>query len=495
MIASSRGLRTLDAQRRPDLKTEAIHDFPDHFSPMLVKELRQGLRAKIFTSVFLGMQLLLGIILLGAMVASESEHTGTMVSSTIFTFFVIFVVLIQPLRGITALSSEMRDHTIDLMTITRLTAWRIVFGKWVAIVGQSALLLVTIIPYLLLRYFFGGMNLVAEVTILGCLFAVSMALTAFTVGISGCTLVMVRLLVPVVLILGMFSTLMSMTFMISMGGGAGRFFGGSATTGETLGGVGLLLATLAYFGHQSLSMGASLIAPAAENHAITRRLVTLFAVVFFAAAGFGLFLDLEEIWQIGIPLIAVPAVVIALTESSHVAPGLVARFKKRGRAGILAAVFLIPGAASGFFFVLLLAAMVCLLILALQIHEPMLWDEYPIRMLGLWGTLLFPAVLMRFTHRGDGQRLGPFLLLLFATVLIWSVIQTFASLVDGDVMLLFVWCPVTFMLGDIEPFRDASGIVMIGIVMFVLNLLLAIPSFRTLKRLLRTPPPSPFDRS
>ncbi|MFU8893308.1 MAG: hypothetical protein ACNA8L_06730 [Luteolibacter sp.] len=475
------------------MKTGHLTDFPDRFSPMLVKELRQGLRARIFTAIFLCMQLLLGLLLLGAMLASESERTGSIVSGIILTFFIIAVVLIQPLRGMGALSGEMRDHTIDLMTLTRLTSWRIVLGKWVAIVSQSALLLVTIIPYLILRYFFGGMNLLAEITVLICLFAASMALTAFTVGLSGCRLAVARILIPVALVIIMFFVLLNISFSMAMSGGSGGIFGGPASTSDNLWRVAMLLATFTYLGHQSLSMGASLIASAAENHALTRRLVTLGAMAVLAATA--VFYESGSpdkiLGYLFFPLIAAPAVVIALTESNHVAPGLIARFRKRGIAGLITAAFLIPGRASGYFFTLLLAALAFGLLMLMNAPD----IDMVIRLLGMWGSLLFPAAALQFLQRGDGQRIGAYLLILFSTLVLWVILQSFAQVAGDSAMLIFAWCPIVFTLGDVDAFDSASGWLMIFAVLFILNAILATSAIRELKSVLKSTLAAPTDPS
>lgn len=451
---------------------------------MLVKELRQGLRARVFTAVFLCLQLLLGLLLLGAMLASESERTGSIVSGIILTFFIIAVVLIQPLRGMGALSSEMRDHTIDLMTLTRLTSWRIVLGKWVAIVSQSALLLVTIVPYLILRYFFGGMNMLGEVTVFVCLFAASMALTAFTVGLSGCRLGVARVLIPVALVIILFFVFLSISISMSMGGGTGGPFGGSATTSENVMSVVLLLVVLAYLGYQSLSMGASLIASSAENHAFVRRLMTLAAMVALAVAGV-MMVDsahIELLVYVLFPLVAVPAGVIALSESGHVAPGLVGRLRERGMIGRFAVVFLIPGRASGYFFTVLLAGFGFVMLGCMGDMD----DEIFIRLLGMWGSLLFPAVLLRFIQRGDVQRIGPYLLVLFSTLVFWVILQSFAQVAGGKTMLMFAWCPVVFTLGDVDAFESSSGGLAILATLVILNAILAVGAIREMRLLFRT---------
>lgn len=457
---------------------------------MLVKELRQGTRARTFTIIFLGLQLLLGLLLMTAMLASGSEQAGSVVSGIVFTFFILAVVVMQPLRGINALSSEMRDQTIDLMTLTRLTSWRIVLGKWVAIVSQSALLLVTIIPYLIMRYFFGGMNLVWEITTLLCLFATSMALTAFTVGISACRLMLARVLLPIGMGLAMFIMLVGMSFSAAMGGG-GSIFTGSMEDGWVLG-VLLFLLVLAYLGHQVLSMGASLIASAAENHAFARRLMTLLAVLAIAIAsiffGYG---SEEEVWFLFAPAVIVPAMIIALSESGQVAPRVVERFRRRGLPGMVVGAFLIPGRASGYLFSLVLIGAVALVMIVLRLMGESFWNDEMIRLAGLWGALLFPAVLLRFIQRDDGQRVGGYVLILIASVVCAAVMHTFASAAGENTLLLFAWCPAVFIFGDVDAYNSAAGLFLIFAVLLAMNLALATGAIRDLNEKFRRAPVLP----
>jgi len=470
------------------VNTSHLTDFPDRFSPMLVKELRQGMRARTFTVIFLGMQLLLGLLLMTAMLASTTDHAGGIVSGIVFTFFILAVVVMQPLRGINALSGEIRDQTIDLMTLTRLTSWRIVLGKWVAIVSQSALLLVTIIPYLIMRYFFGGMNLVMEITILLCLFGASVALTAFTVGISACKLMLVRVLVPVMIGVIVFFTLM-VASISSMHGS--RVFGLSMSEGWLLA-VCLYFLVLVYLSHQVMSMGASLIASAAENHAFARRVSSLLALASIAVAtlffGYG---SEEVIWFLFAPLAVVPAMVIALSESGQVAPRVVQRFRRFGVPGMIAGAFLIPGRASGYLFSLLVVGIVALNMIGLRVTGASFWNEEMIRLAGVWGALLFPAVLLRFIQRDDGQRVGGYILILIASLFCAGVMQTFASAAGENTLLLFAWCPAVFIFGDVDAYNSAVGFVLITVVLLVMNGVLAVGSIRDLNDKFRRGPVVP----
>jgi hypothetical protein len=456
------------------VKATDLTDFPDRFSPMLVKELRQGMRARAFTGVFLGLQLLLGLLLLGAVLASDSERTGGVVSTMVFTFFVLAVVVIQPLRGMGALAGEMREHTIDLMVLTRLTSWRIVLGKWVAIVSQSLLLSVTFIPYLILRYFFGGMNLLGELFFLLCLLGLSVALTALTVGLSACRLAVVRVLVP--LGVGFFVLIAFAVMLESVAGPGGGFFAMfTATSRESLVGLMLYFMVLAYLSHQWMSMGATLIASAAENHATGRRLLTLLAL---AALGVSLLFvswrHVETWWTVCVALVCLPALVIALSESGTVAPSVLKITRRRWRA---LAWLLVPGKSSGYLFSVAVALLVAVFSPWMGVETG---DDEFFWLAGIWGAALFPAVVLRYTHRSGEQRIGAYLLVFAASVALSLVVHALASATNNDgLLLLFVWCPAVFAIGDVDGFKDSgSGVALVMLVLLLYNLILGIPAVR-----------------
>ena len=76
-----------------------LTDFPDKLSPMLVKELRQGMRARSFTVLFLVFQGVLAFILLTASAVTSSDHSGSFASEVIFSLFAGAALFIQPMRG------------------------------------------------------------------------------------------------------------------------------------------------------------------------------------------------------------------------------------------------------------------------------------------------------------------------------------------------------------------------------------------------------------
>jgi hypothetical protein len=439
-----------------------LTDFSDRISPMLVKELRQGMRAKTFIAVFLSLQIFLGVMLFSAGAASSSDQVGSMISGIIFTFFSIAVLIVQPLRGTSALAAEVKGNTIDMMVLTRLSAWRIVFGKWVAIVGQSALLFATIIPYLILRYFFGGMNLFGEMVCIILLFLTSMALTAVTVGLSGCNSVIIRSLVP---IFGLPILLWTFAVMFLFRGfrGSGEFMDMfTLDSTESRVGVAAYVIAITYLGGSMLSLGASLIAPAAENHAVVRRLVALTALLVLVPLGIYGQID-EGLIALLISVICVPAIIIALTESAPLVQTVCKPFVKRGLPGKAIGWFLYPCWSSGVLFAMLLGILGTFGFLAPR--PGVSWDiEETAVLLSMLGGLFFPAVWQVFLFRGEGQRVAHYLMLLVGSFVLLGVFMALAdSMNSGSFLWFFAWNPLVFTAMIAES-RIDDEIVLIGVI-------------------------------
>ncbi len=89
-------------------------DFPGRFSPMLVKELRQGMRTNLFTIAFILLQTVMILSLLAGLADPGSPaSTGSSGSSSSSP-----LLIVQPLRGFGALSSEFTLNTMDLIQLT-----------------------------------------------------------------------------------------------------------------------------------------------------------------------------------------------------------------------------------------------------------------------------------------------------------------------------------------------------------------------------------------
>jgi len=104
----------------------ALVDFSDAIGPMVVKELRQGLRTRAFTWAFLFIQgLLLLFMLSGFSETSDSRNTA----GSFWFLLEVALLIVMPFRGLNALHTEVRLNTMELISLTRMSAWRITFGN------------------------------------------------------------------------------------------------------------------------------------------------------------------------------------------------------------------------------------------------------------------------------------------------------------------------------------------------------------------------------
>ncbi len=161
----------------------AVRDFPDRMPAMVVKELRQGLRARLFGETVAGFHLVLMVIILPVAGFSEpSEAHG--IQKLVWWIFAAVLVLLLPLRGLSTLTQERRANTLDTLILTNLNAGRIVWGKWLAIVSQLLLIGISVVPYLFILYAGGGISLPESLVALLRLTLAGMVLTAAYVALS-----------------------------------------------------------------------------------------------------------------------------------------------------------------------------------------------------------------------------------------------------------------------------------------------------------------------
>ena len=445
---------------------------------MLVKELRQGLRTRSFVIVFMALQAILAIVLLAAGASATSDNSGQTISNIIFIFFSIAVIIIQPMRGIAALSSEVKGNTIDMMVLTRLSAWRIVTGKWFAIVSQSALILVTIVPYLILRYFFGGMNLFGEIMLLTLIFLTSAALTAITVGLSASGSVILRSVLPMIALpFGAYSMLLGLMFgMRSSGGGLAEAV--SLSTKESQIGVSLYLSTCAYLGFFFLSTGTSLIAPYAENHSTLRRIIALIVTCIAAVLCSMDFTDVDVL-PVTFTLILGPAFAISLTEFAPPAAPTYSRFTRFGIAGKLAGFFLMPGWATGVFFCVLLSLISTI---PFFLNDGGYGDDHYMFGLICLASIVFPAVLVNLFRTQGPQRVSNYVLFLLGSGILAAVLAGIAeSMSSKGFLWLFMWVPpILFALEDMAGSDDAVLVAAaaISVIFFGILIVLALVNHR-----------------
>src|SRR5688572_18104272 len=105
-------------------------DFPGWLPPMLVKELRQGLRTRGFVGTLVVFQILMLVLTLVALsTQNATTPSGRMAGAAFSGFFwailAVQLIFMTPSRALGGLQLEVESRTLDLLMLTRLTAWRV----------------------------------------------------------------------------------------------------------------------------------------------------------------------------------------------------------------------------------------------------------------------------------------------------------------------------------------------------------------------------------
>ena len=149
--------------------------FGERLNPLVVKEVRQGGRSRVFWACFWLMLLCCFLIALSAW-STTSEDGGLAPQGRQF-FFLFFSCLgvvhffIIPYSAYRSLVSEREDETWVLLLLTGLGPRRILRGKVMSFLVQAGLYASAAGPFLLLSYYLNGIDLLILLTVLalgGC---------------------------------------------------------------------------------------------------------------------------------------------------------------------------------------------------------------------------------------------------------------------------------------------------------------------------------------
>ena len=370
---------------------------------MLVKELRQGVRTRLFVAIFILLQIAMLLDLSLSLLVAANHLDAS--EGTVFFWVVVSVpvLLVVPFTGLGAINSEVRANTLELIFLTRLTAFRIVFGKWLALFAQSLLFVCATLPYLVLRYFMGGVNLAGELLVLFAMLVGSALLTAVTVGLSAFP---TRLIRPLAAVGGVFLFFASLNIFID---GFSRGRGASGLPGWASVGTTLVWATL--LGLLLVHAGAARIAPPAENHTGFMRAL--------AWAGLALAILLEltvgryYLLTAATFIVAAGVCAVAVCEQPRAIPSLYRPFARRGLLGRIAGRLFYPGWPAGVLFTLVTFAAFGWLLSRERLFEQ---SQETARFVAVLGTLMFPAALAHTVLRRFNRPVVIFLLTLAAAV-------------------------------------------------------------------------------
>ncbi|WP_395750308.1 hypothetical protein [Prosthecobacter sp.] len=425
-----------------------LRDFSDRFSPIVVKELRQGLRTRFFTSSLIFFHTLIILLLVTATLDVPIEA----VNGIFWGIAGLMLLVVLPLRGFGSLHSEAADGTLDMLTLTSIQSFRILSGKWAALCSQSLLVAGSILPYMVARYFFGGVEIIRELVALLILLLGSGIITAGLLAFSSQTSLVLRIFLTLCIGAGAMPLGFFTAYLVSASDADSMvrdFF--SLTFWEQFGIIGGILAVVVYVIYYFLALGSSRIAPPSENHSTFKRLVALAAHGALLVTGLLLACfnkDPEVAMWTFIPLLFLTLIVCmdVMTEEMPRFPNALAFPARRGPLERLAAQVLHPGWVSGVWFAAILTGMAMLLISVITLRSRHWdWDDGPPLYMFCMFCAAFVPVIIRINRTNT---FANWWVWQFVSVLVGIMMTTFLHAVGAREMGVFgIVTPITALFG------------------------------------------------
>lgn len=399
----------------------------EYLNPMLLRELRQGMRSKVFLGVFLVLQAVMLFSMLIAVIHSISpgDSSALAMANFFFWFTVIAPLLFTlPLKGSVAISGEAKSGTLELLFLTRLSAWRTVGGKWSAIQSQALLVIVALLPYTFMRFYLGSTDLFQELGLLlfclllcGLVTALLIAMSAFQGGIVKGSILLACLSWAVFILFSQQSVRETIWDTI---------FGPAQ-------GIWAALAVWFLMVLFCLQVGAARIAPPAENHTLRKRAMGL--VFLLAMPGFISVFDAPYWLSVTVGLaMAFPLILESLMEPIVPLRSLYHNDRLHPMLSGIVRYFFSPGWCSGVFYTLL-----CCVVASVWLLLPLLWEnEHVLGKPQMWFLLLNGSALLILPTAITGifrrnARCNPAVYLLVTLVLlVLMVLSTVLSITAGQ---------------------------------------------------------------
>lgn len=165
-----------------------VSEFPDGLNPIFVRDLRQGLRDSFLVWAFILLQSLALVMAMAewAIVELFGGRGGGSIFANAFPIVTALVFsLFLPFSLFNTLQPELgRGRNAELLLTSRLTRWQVVRGKLLVATTLSSLLLISLFPYFLIRYFLGGVEPIELFAVMGGLLIANTVMNAIVIGAS-----------------------------------------------------------------------------------------------------------------------------------------------------------------------------------------------------------------------------------------------------------------------------------------------------------------------
>lgn len=415
--------------------------YADLAAPMLVKEIRQDLRTRGFTGVFIWYHAAL-ILSMVVMLASQGNVAGASSEEGVFFWFVVALpaLMLIPFRGFLSFNKETKGGALELLFLTRLTAWQVVFGKWASLSLQAMLFLTAALPYAFLRFFLGSVSISESLLVFVGMMMGAMLCSAATVGISALGAAKEERMA------GFFVGVIAFGPPTIQVGVWFTYFAFSRT-GSALIGVALLLVYGALGVLVMLEVAAWRIAPPSENHAFRLRVIGLALMAITAV--FCLLSSTAIPASLGCAAaLMLPIFLTSLCEAPRFLLGIFDPFVHGGRIRYRTRWLFYPGWVSGVAYVVVSTFLFCILVRIAVAH-----DSWPIIYVAVFslGIIIFPLSMVLIVKQSFNSLFRAYALaqLAISVSTLFIVIIKAATRVNGlDVILKLIPHSAVFFVFD-----------------------------------------------
>jgi len=430
-----------------------MKDYSDLISPILVKEFRQGIRSKLFTFTFLLSQFVMVLIVITGLALDGMNQKDF---NILFWIIVILpIMFLLPLSGINSISEEVKLKTIDLIYLTHLGSFRILLGKMLSICFQILLLLSAVLPYVIVRYYIGNVNLYEDLVFLVNAFLIATLVTSLSIFLS--TVKLNPILKWILLLFILYSVIGSISVLS---------FGPASRSGMGFMSVGFIIYIYLFWALTItliLEFGAKLIAPEIENHSTSIRLIGIaFVLIAFSST---IFLSSKSEKEF---IFATTMVIIGLIsfvsccEKMKTSPLVYLPFVRYKRSGRLLGKLLYPGWITGIIYTVFLTASFITICLSTGLMPMDIFDDLsaPIVISFISTAVYAPIVLKVF-----GDRIKRVITFSFLVHLISAIPFYFFSIGHGmgkswssTAAQVCAFFPNSYFLCNLTPFNKINTV-------------------------------------
>ncbi len=136
-------------------------------SPLAVKDIRVLFGQRKFIATLMAMLVLLAaVVVIGALDAAAQANNapwqvrpkGRELYAVCYAIQLAMVLLLVPAFASTAIADEKQNKSYDLLRVTAMSSWQIVWGKFAALILSALILLIATLPIASISLLFGGIG-------------------------------------------------------------------------------------------------------------------------------------------------------------------------------------------------------------------------------------------------------------------------------------------------------------------------------------------------